>query len=150
MGDISISLGDSLPWLSETSKGMIGKDAATIELNEWFSDLQKTVVIEASNVQCMGMRHPLPLSEIYQPTRLIVPGTATDKISSEFAFQDKAGAALVASEVIRDKIITVDAFRNLRESAIIFAGPGWGKTTFCKARIHGISEMQRRRVANVV
>jgi hypothetical protein len=132
MSDVSINLGDTLPWVSEKFLGLIGKDYETVELKEWFSDLQKTAIIEASSVQCMGMRHPLPLSEIYQPTRLIVPGTMIDRVSSEFTFHDKMAASIAASDAIDDKVIAVDAFRRLGKSAIIFAGPGWGKTTFLK------------------
>jgi hypothetical protein len=57
---------------------------------------------EAEKVQCVGMTDPIPLLDLYQPTRLKQNGASTQDI------------------------------RSAREAAIIYAGPGQGKTTLLK------------------
>lgn len=71
-GGITISLGDSLPYLEQRFLKLFGQDAETMELKEWFRRLQTTALIQAASVQCLGMRDPVPFLDIYQPTRLIV------------------------------------------------------------------------------
>ena len=66
---VSINLGDTLPYLETRLLQLIGKDQSSKDLESWFNSLQKTAMIQASYVKCIGMHHPLRMSEIYQPTR---------------------------------------------------------------------------------
>lgn len=80
---------------------------ATDELPEGFTLRLRSYVDlsvrEAAYVQCVGMREPIPLVRLYQPTRFKDRGSALDWISSGEA-----------------------------EDAVVFAGPGQGKTTFLR------------------
>src|SRR5207248_4168958 len=71
----------------------------------------------------IGMRNPLPISEIYQPTRLAVTPVYR---RSEF----EGGRQW---ELPRTEYVLVNRFLADEENAIITAGPGWGKTTFLHA-----------------
>ena len=64
---------------------------------------------QASSVQCIGMAKPIPIRDVYQPARLV--NRALD------AYQDL------------DSLIGRSSDPSLSSGAIIFAGPGWGKTT---------------------
>lgn len=59
-------------------------------------------VREASFIQCVGMRDPIPLQDLYQTTRF------------------------------RENVDAGEWIRDARCDAIVFAGPGQGKTTFLK------------------
>jgi hypothetical protein len=71
-GGITISVGDTLPYLEQKFWQLFGKDAESRELAEWFKVLQTTALVQTASVQCLGMRDPVPFPDIYQPTRLIV------------------------------------------------------------------------------
>src|ERR1700733_4361194 len=68
---ISINLGDTLPYFYERFLKVLGKDQESVELRAWFEELQRIGLQDASYVQCVGMHTPLPLDEIYRPTRLM-------------------------------------------------------------------------------
>ncbi|MGD0906347.1 MAG: hypothetical protein ABSA96_02115, partial [Candidatus Acidiferrales bacterium] len=132
MGDagVTISLGDTLPYLEERFLQIIGKDRASQETRAWFSGLQKTAFNQASLVQCIGMHRPLPLSQIYQPTRLKVRGlNEKSEGSPSFPPQDRVSRSIVQASALEDRITNVDAYLRRGENAIVYAGPGWGKTT---------------------
>ena len=101
----------------------------TNELKSWFSALQQTAIVQASSVKCIGMHSPIPLREIYQPTRLRVKGLNLEKRASS-AFQDRISRSIAQAEALYEHVLTVQEFLKRRENAIVYAGPGWGKTTF--------------------
>jgi hypothetical protein len=130
-GGVTISLGETLPYLEQRFREMIGKDQATKEITSWFNGLQETALVQASQVQCIGMHRPLPMREIYQPTRLIVKDHRDNREkTSSFGPQDKTSRSITQSHAIEDRIVGVNEFLKLNENAVVYAGPGWGKTTF--------------------
>ena len=130
MNDININLGDILPYLEQRFLQLIGKDRASTEIASWFSTLQKTAMLQASQVKCIGMHCPLPLAEIYQPTRLKVKGLSGNRERGQsFPRQDKISRSIAQGAAIEERIIGVDDFLRRGENAIVYAGPGWGKTT---------------------
>ena len=62
-GGISVDLGGCLPYLEQRFREMIGKDPASLEAAAWLSSLQKTAMVLASHVYCVGMHQPLPFKE---------------------------------------------------------------------------------------
>src|SRR2546426_834998 len=105
-GDISIDLGSALPYLVEKFSGWFGKDTITQEKLQWFAEIQRVSHYEASQVQCIGMHKPVPIKDVYQPTRLLL-GESKETLNT-----------IPVSEFLRDS-----------KSAIVKAGPGYGKTT---------------------
>ena len=118
---VEINLGDTLPFLWEKFLGLVGKDQETSELKEWFAKLQRIGFVEASYVQCIGMHSPLPLQQIFQPTKLLWQTTGFEY---DRADGKRVKLSLPASPV------TPAEFLKIPTNAAIFAGPGWGKTTF--------------------
>lgn len=129
-GGLTISLGDSLPYLEQRFLKLFGQDAESKELAEWFRGLQTTALIQTASVQCLGMRDPVPFPKIYQPTRLIV-GPDPDNAAAEesFSFQNRVSRSIMRGRSFSEKIISVDEFLWRDQDAIIRSGPGWGKTT---------------------
>jgi hypothetical protein len=123
---VEIDPAKSLEFLGTLFLKMTGHDA----LSKWFADLQKIAIVQSSEVQCMGMHHPLKINQIYQPTRLIVTGLPDSTRGQIFNPEDKVGRSFAQDEAIRERVISVAKFLDRRESAIVKAGPGWGKTTF--------------------
>ena len=126
---VKIDLGSALPYLENRLLELIGKDQASNDLKSWFTALQQTAIIQASNVKCIGMHRPIPLAEIYQPTRLRVKGLNLEKRAS-LPFQDRTARSIAQAEALYEYVFTVDEFLKRHENAIVYAGPGWGKTTF--------------------
>jgi hypothetical protein len=129
-GGITISLGDSLPYLEQRFLKLFGQDAETKELKEWFRGVQTTALIQSASVQCLGMRDPVPFPDIYQPTRLIVspePDTATSEES--FHFDNRLSRSIRRGRAFNEQLISVDEFLQRDQDALIRSGPGWGKTT---------------------
>src|SRR6266704_2316948 len=91
MGDagVSVNLGDCLPYLEQRFREMIGKDPASLEAAVWFGNLQKTAMVQATNVYCVGMHRPLPFESIYQPTRLRVEGSGAGSETESFYHEDQ-------------------------------------------------------------
>lgn len=131
-GGIQISLGDALPYLEDFFRRLIGQDRESQEAAAWFSNLQKTALHYASQVKCIGMHSPLPLWQIYQPTRLRVRGLAQEEArkTQSFSHQDKISRSIVQGHALQERILGVEEFLKREESAVVLAGPGWGKTTF--------------------
>jgi hypothetical protein len=130
MGDgVTISVGDALPYLETRFLELIGKDQASNDLKSWFTSLQQTALIQASSVKCIGMHRPIALNEIYQPTRLVVTGSNVAKLTS-MPFQDRTTRSIAQADALYEHVFTVDEFLRRGENAVVYAGPGWGKTTF--------------------
>ena len=110
MNDIKIDVGTALPFLYEKFLAFVGKDKETQDLKKWFADTEAAAIAEASFVQCIGMHQPLPISEIYQPTKLV--------------WQDKSDSPT--------NYLSPKKFLETPTNALIYAGPGWGKTTFLR------------------
>jgi hypothetical protein len=128
MGEgVTISLGDTLPYLETRLLQLIGKDQASQDLQSWFTNLQKVAYLQASHVQCIGMHRPLRLHEIYQPTRLRIKGTTETFDSIPL---DKTARSIARANATNEYVIGVDQFLKRNDNAIVYAGPGWGKTTF--------------------
>jgi hypothetical protein len=129
-GGITISLGDSLPYLEQRFLKLFGKDAESTELAEWFKGLQATALTLASSVQCLGMNNPVPFPDIYQPTRLIAgPNPDTETKEESFFYADRLSLSVRREKAYNEQKISVDDFLRRDQDALIFSGPGWGKTT---------------------
>ncbi len=103
----SIDLTTALPYLEQRILTLIDKDPAS---NEWKRSVERLTRLSAeqsSFVQCVGMPAPIPIAEIYQPTRLIRP-----EISGH-----------------EEEHVDFSQILHERSDAVIFAGPGRGKTT---------------------
>jgi hypothetical protein len=117
---ITLNLGDTIPFLWEKMLGVIGKDSGTVALKEWFTTLQQSGFATASSVQCIGMHTPLPLQDIYRPTKLLWQ-------TAHLVTQTGLGRRLEIS--LPTTSVTPNSFLSIDSSATIKAGPGWGKTT---------------------
>jgi hypothetical protein len=104
MGDgFSIDMGSALPYIVESVLKMFGKDAASAHWRSRLTQLIKLSLQEASLVQCVGMPEPIPIERIYQKTTIRLP--------------------------YGDKTVDIDWLIKQGQDALIFAGPGCGKTT---------------------
>ena len=130
MGDVSVSFGDCLPYLEQRFRELIGKDPASLETAAWFASLQETAMVQAARVYCVGMHSPLPFESIYQPTRLRVAGAEEASRSESFYHEDDAIRSMLEGRKLQERSLSIDAFLASPDNAIIYAGPGWGKTTF--------------------
>jgi hypothetical protein len=132
-GDININFGDTLPYLEQKFLGLFGRDAATQELKEWFRKVQTTAIQLTQNIQCVGMRRPVPFESIYQPTHLRLTAMA-ERFEGEdvrpHEYANRTARSILAEKAMEEQAVTVEEFLKQDEDAIIFAGPGWGKTTF--------------------
>jgi len=131
MGDmgVNINLADTLPYLEQRFLGIFGKDAETTELTTWFKSIQTTAAKTTAGVQCVGMQRPIPFHGIYQPTRLIVRGQLSDAGES-FSYENRAARSIALARLTENRSLSVQQFLADKNDALIFAGPGWGKTTF--------------------
>jgi hypothetical protein len=134
MGDMTgatVNLDASaLEYMEQRFLKLFGKSAEDAELKEWFSKLQRSASIQTAQVQCLGMRDPVPFPDIYQPTRLIVgPDPDTDVREESFVWDDKFSRSVRRARAFNDRVIPVDEFLCRDQDAIIRSGPGWGKTT---------------------
>jgi hypothetical protein len=134
MGDSAPSInitGDALEWAEQKFRKLLGKDYESQELAEWFRGLQQSAITQTASVHCLGMRSPLPFDSVYQPNRLIVapePGEAAP--AESFAWGDRISLSILRGRAFEQKAITVEEFLLRDQDALIFGGPGWGKTTF--------------------
>ena len=128
---IDLDLGSALPYLEEKVKGFFGKDFASQEAASWLTGLQNTALTQSRSVQCIGMHKPVPFEDIYQPTTLVIKG-AIQPQQETYAYQDRVARSMVASRALSSRHVDVERFLESPEDAIIFAGPGWGKTTFLR------------------
>jgi hypothetical protein len=131
MGDFNLQLdaGSALYYLEEKAKGFFGKDSTSLEAAAWLSGLQNTALTQTRSVQCVGMHKPVPFDDIYQPTSLVIKG-APQKKQEVYAYEDRISRSIVASRHASYRAVNVENFLASPDDAVIFAGPGWGKSTF--------------------
>src|SRR5690349_6774593 len=111
-GDITIDLGQTIAYLSDRVLEWFGKDAET---SQWVSDIQRRLRLNAEQsywIQCIGMDRPISLPDIYQPAALLPFGPVRKRAP---------GGPRSIIELAAEK-----------ESSVIFAGPGIGKSTLMK------------------
>jgi hypothetical protein len=132
MADASINItADALEFASQKFLKLFGKDQESTELGNWFRRLQQTAQSLTETVHCLGMRRPLPFASIYQPTRLLVgPDEGSTVDDSGFAWDDKVSRSILRGRAFNEKSISIEEFIQRDQDALIFGGPGWGKTTF--------------------
>jgi hypothetical protein len=82
------------------------------------------------------MANPVPFETIYQPTHLFRKGIR--RTSTEFAYGSRTQRSFLAEQVETFRPISLDDLLALGEDGIIFAGPGWGKTTFMSSVFRAI------------
>ena len=123
---------DALEYAEQKFLKLFGKDYESVELASWFRNLQGTALTQTATVNCLGMRSPLPFDSIYQPTRLLVTPDKSElsAIDSTFAWTDRVTRSILRGRTFGEKSITIDDFLQRDEDALLFGGPGWGKTTF--------------------
>jgi hypothetical protein len=100
MGDgFSVELGRGLfEYLEDRVSKIVGLDSNSLEWKHRISALIRRSLTEASHVQCVGMARPVPISQLYQPTRML-RGPSREEVG-------------------------IDSVLVSREDAIVFAGPG--------------------------
>ena len=108
-GDVSIDVGSAVPYLVDCIKSWFGKDKFTVTAKERFERIFRISLETASHIQIVGMWKPIPIIDIYQRTRLK---------NSPYEWSNEANRETTIWELIRNK-----------KNAVIFAGPGDGKTT---------------------
>ncbi len=128
---IDLDAGSALRYLEEKAKGFFGKDAASAKAASWLSNLQNTALEQTRGVHCVGMHKPVPFDDIYQPTSLVIKGTPR-KDQETYVYENRASRSIVASRSSAYRPVNVEAFLSNPDDAIIFAGPGWGKSTFLR------------------
>lgn len=111
--EINFDISGAVPYVVDKFLGLVGQDSATTETRAWLQNLWCTARLDASHVQCVGMAAPVPISQIYQPTRLM------GSISENGPDQSRQQTIHLSVEELLGK----------RINAVIKAGPGWGKTT---------------------
>jgi hypothetical protein len=110
---------------------LFGADSQVLELADWFKRLQDTALTQTAFVQCLGMRRPIPFDSIYRPTRVIAASDQDELGNGEsFAWDNRVSRSILRGRTFDEKSITIDEFLRRDQDALIFSGPGWGKTTF--------------------
>ena len=121
---MSLDLGSALPFLEQRFLRLFNADSESRSITTWLNELQAKASAQSSQIYCVGMNRPVPFHELYQPTRVITP-------PSPFIGRQTLGVAQSSRSLDSDRIaITVDELLNTDTDAFVFAGPGWGKTTF--------------------
>jgi hypothetical protein len=134
--ELSIDVGGAYPFIEQRVLQIFGKDAASGAERDWLRSLHETATHQASRVQCVGMANPVPFEAIYQPTHLFRKGIR--RTSSDFAYQSRTQRSFLAEQNQTFRSITLHELLALGEDGIIFAGPGWGKTTFMSSVFRAI------------
>jgi len=135
MGDSGPSINitaDALEFAEQKFLKLFGKDYENVELARWFKGLQQTALTQTATVHCLGMRTPLPFDSVYQPTRLLVAPDEGEMLTaaSSYVFEDRVSRSILLARAFHEKSITLSEFLERDQDALIFGGPGWGKTTF--------------------
>ncbi len=104
-GDVSIDIGSAVPYAVDSVLSLFGKDSISVAAKERLEKRIRISIEQGSQVQCVGMDKPIPLANIYQSTKLRSRHHSHFEESIDF------------SEIL-------DSGKN----AIIFGGPGSGKT----------------------
>src|SRR6185437_11832806 len=131
MGDsgLSFDVGSAYPFVEQRILQIFGRDASTVEFTKWLTSLQRSAIQMTDKVQCVGMSEPVPFDEIYQPTKIFWKDAAHDG-SKSFSIGNRTERSMLTARTVAFRSRPVDKFLESGEDAIIFAGPGWGKTTF--------------------
>jgi hypothetical protein len=123
------AFGDTVSWeadvketvsaLIDRCRGFFGKDAESVALLEWLERRTAHGAQAASFVWVVGMRQPLPLGVIYQPTHLqmALSRTVTDENGRIWGTLEPQEMSV--TEFLKDPV-----------NSIVTAGAGFGKTTF--------------------
>jgi len=125
---VTIDVGEAYPYIEQRVLQIFGKDAASAAERDWLKSLHETAATQASRVQCVGMANPVPFESIYQATHLFRKGMRQSPTT--FAYESRTQRSLLAGQIETFRPISLLDLLALGEDAIIFAGPGWGKTTF--------------------
>jgi hypothetical protein len=133
---VTFDVGGAYPYIEQRVLQIFGKDAASAAERDWLKSLHETAAHQASRVQCVGMANPVPFETIYQPTHLFRKGIR--RTSTEFAYGSRTQRSFLAEQVETFRPISLDDLLALGEDGIIFAGPGWGKTTFMSSVFRAI------------
>lgn len=102
-GSVKVDVGPYLIYLTERALSLLRGSRLSTSEEKGITDFIQRAVKRAATLQCIGMSHPVSLNSIYQPTQLVSRHDGTPL---------EAGDLLAA-----------------HSNAIIFAGPGRGKTT---------------------
>jgi len=81
-------------------------------------------------VHCIGTHKAIPFDQIYQPTKLLFRSGFNISASAAFGEQNKIAQSIAISRGEEFSSLTIESLLESPEDTIIFAGPGWGKTTF--------------------
>jgi hypothetical protein len=105
--------------LLDRCRKFFDKDAESVALFDWLQRRTAHGAQAANFVWVVGMRQPLPLALIYQPTRLQMAfsRTVTDENGRTWG-------------TLEPQAMAVSAFLNDKVDSIVTAGAGFGKTTF--------------------
>jgi hypothetical protein len=71
MNDVSIDVGSAIPYLVDRVLTLFGKDQEAKDISDRLTKQCSVAVRYASTVQCVGMDRPIPIQNIYQPSRLL-------------------------------------------------------------------------------
>jgi hypothetical protein len=124
---LTLDIGGAYPFVEQRILHCFGKDSVSQEEKSWFASLHATALHRTKSVQCVGMPEPIPFEEIYQPTHLFRKGIYQ---TSRYSQGSKTERSIARSRAETFRPLAFDEFVDSREDAIIYAGPGWGKTTF--------------------
>jgi hypothetical protein len=116
------------PYLEQKFKKWRGTDKESVEIDKWFRTLQDSSLQLSSIVHCVGMAEAIPFERLYQPTRLTKKGRGRN--SGTYAYNSRLDRAVAHERAQTAYEITLEQFLQSKDDAIIYAGPGWGKTTF--------------------
>lgn len=128
--ELKVDIGSALPYVEEKLRGLFGRDFATLEERYWLAQLHDTALSLTSSVQCVGMHRPVPFDKIYQPTKIKVRSGINIQAAASFHTQNRMAQSIAYARSREIVHASVEQFLQSAENAIIFAGPGWGKTTF--------------------
>jgi hypothetical protein len=129
-GVAMFDLGSALPWAEDKIRALFGKDHLTLQRKAWLKQLHDTAVEMTRSVQCVGMQKPVPFEKIYQPTKLRVRSGLDISTAEAFHGQNRSAQSIALARYHSMDTVSVESFLESPENAVIFAGPGWGKTTF--------------------
>jgi hypothetical protein len=113
------SLKEIIAPVIEKCKGFFGRDGESIALLNWLERRLAMGAQIANFVYVVGMRQPIPLNLIYQPTRLQVASTQTVTNADGRVWEQVVLLSISVAEFLKD-----------RQNSIVTAGAGFGKTTF--------------------
>ncbi|MGA2434433.1 MAG: hypothetical protein ABSG25_04025 [Bryobacteraceae bacterium] len=103
-GDVSVDLGSVLRYAEDRLRSLFGTDATTLEWNQRLARRIRAAVEQSRWIQCIGMSQPVPIEHIYQQLKI----------------QNHREVSEVWS-LLEEK-----------RDAVLFAGPGRGKSTLLK------------------